>query len=70
MAHFLATQQRLLDAFDLETIRSRPIEFTCCTGLDELCLVPFGIEWMRQLIARLGMDEATVLRLTHMTPLI
>lgn len=38
-----------------------PIEFNFYTGLDQPWLAPFGTEWTRQLIARLGMDEATVL---------
>ncbi len=39
------------------------LEFACYTALDEPWLVPFGIERTRQIISKLGMDEATVL--TH-----
>jgi hypothetical protein len=49
------------DVLTLETIWSRPIKFTCYTGLDEPWLALLGIERVRELIVKLGMDEATVL---------
>ncbi len=45
----------------LAKIWPRSFEFTWYTALDEPWLVPFGIEKTRQIIAKLGMDEATVL---------
>jgi hypothetical protein len=49
------------DVLALQSVWSRPIEFTCYTGLDEPWLAPFGIERTKQLIARLGVGEETVL---------
>lgn len=49
------------DVLALQSIWSRPIEFTCYTGLDEPWLALFGIEKTKQLIAKLGVGEETLL---------
>jgi hypothetical protein len=61
LAEHYPSPDRDQDVLALATIWPRAIEFTCYTGLDEPWLMPFGVEGVRQLIASLRMDEATVL---------
>jgi len=61
LAEHYPTPDRDQGVLALATIWPTASEFTCYTALDEPWLIPFGVERVRQLIARVGMDEATVL---------
>lgn len=61
LAEHYPSPDRDQEVLGLATIWPSPTEFTCYTALDEPWLIPFRVEGVRQLLARLGMDEATVL---------
>jgi hypothetical protein len=63
LAEHYPSPDRDRDVLALVRVWSRPIDFICYTGLDEPWLALFGIEGTRQLIAKLGVSEETLL--TH-----